>query len=85
MNNHTEAKTGIIGGHLPLEHLFGFCRSFTKISKSIGLAQRWTTSNRKRNTLCTKLGDIAVDATIKTTYQLIPTINSFPEAKTISK
>ena len=35
--NHTElANKGKINGHLPLEHLFGFCRTFKKITKNLG-------------------------------------------------
>ena len=30
INNHTEANRGLIRGHLPLEYIFGFARSFKK-------------------------------------------------------
>ena len=36
INNHTEANRGKIEGHIPLEHMFGFCKSFKKITKNLG-------------------------------------------------
>ena len=36
-NNHAiEAKKGKIRGHLPLEQIFGFCKTFKKITKNLG-------------------------------------------------
>ena len=36
INNHTQANRGLIRGHLPLEYIFGFARSFKKITKGLG-------------------------------------------------
>ena len=36
INNYTADNRGMIRGHLPLEHTFGFFKSFKKISKSLG-------------------------------------------------
>ena len=30
IDNHTEANRGVVRGQLPLEYIFGFCRSFKK-------------------------------------------------------
>ena len=35
INNHTTDNRGIIRGHLPLETIFGFCKSFKKIIKGV--------------------------------------------------
>ena len=35
IDNHTEANRGLIRGHLPLEYIFGFCRSFKKNNQGI--------------------------------------------------
>ena len=35
-NNQTDANIELMRGHLPLENVFGFCRSFKKISKRFG-------------------------------------------------
>ena len=38
IDNHTvQANKGKIVGQLPLEHIFGFCKTFKKITKGIGL------------------------------------------------
>ena len=38
INNHTEpVNKGKIKRHLPLEHIFGFCKTFKKLSKNLGL------------------------------------------------
>ena len=37
INNHTEpANKGEIKSHLSLEHIFGFCKTFKKITKNLG-------------------------------------------------
>ena len=36
IDNHTEAKRGVIRGHLPLKYMYGFARSFKKITKGLG-------------------------------------------------
>ena len=41
INNHTEANRALIKGHLPLEYIFGFARSFKKITKGLGFENRF--------------------------------------------
>ena len=36
IDNHTEANRGLIRGHLPLEYIFGFAKSFKKVTKGLG-------------------------------------------------
>ena len=36
INNETEANRGKFKGHLPLQHVFGFCKTFKKITKNLG-------------------------------------------------
>ena len=36
INNHKEDNRGKIKGQLPLEHIFGFCKSFKKVTKNLG-------------------------------------------------
>ena len=37
INNHPqEVNKGRIKGHLALEHIFGFCKTFKKITKNLG-------------------------------------------------
>ena len=42
INNHTEANRALIRGHLPLEYIFNFERSFKKSNKRIGILIRFT-------------------------------------------
>ena len=35
-NNHTDVNRGNIHAHLPLEHMFGFCITFKKVTKNLG-------------------------------------------------
>ena len=35
IDNHTEANRGLIRGHLPLEYIFGFARSFKEKPKEL--------------------------------------------------
>ena len=56
INNNTEAKRDLIRGHLPLEYIVGFCRSFKKIKKSLVFELDLGTSNRKQDIFLHKLG-----------------------------
>ena len=81
IDNHTEANRGLIRGHLPLEYIFGFCRSFKKISKGLGFELDLRTSNRKQDILYTNLGDNDVNVTINGINLFIPQIIPSPETQ----
>ena len=51
IDNHTEAKRGVIRGHLPLKYMYGFARSFKKITKGLGFELDLRISNRKQDIL----------------------------------
>ena len=49
INNHThDVNKGKIRANLPLEHIFGFCRTFKKITKGLGFELQLKTSNEKK-------------------------------------
>ena len=81
VDNHTEANQGLIRGHLSLEHIFGFCRSFKKITKGLGFELDLRTSNRKRDILYTTLGENDVNVTINSINLFIPQIIPSPESQ----
>ena len=81
IDNHTEANRGLIRGHLPLEYIFGFCRSFKKISKGLGFALDLRASNRKQDILYSKLGDNDVNVTINSINLFTPQIIPSPETQ----
>ena len=74
INNHSDDNKGVIGGHLPLEYNFGFCRSFKRITKSLGFELDPRTSNRKEDILLTTLGANDVKVTIKRISLYIPSL-----------
>ena len=81
IDNHTEANRGLIKGHLPLEYIFEFARSFKKITKGLGFELDLRTSNRKRDILYTTLDDDDVNVTIKNITLFIPQILPSPETQ----
>ena len=81
INNHTEASRGLIRGQLPLEYIFGFCRSFKEITKGLGFELDLRTSNRKCEILYSTLGDHAVNVTINSISLFIPQIIPSPETR----
>ena len=83
INNHTKANRGLIRGHLPLEYIFGFARSFKKIRKGLGLELDLRTSTRKRDFLYTTLDDDDVNVTINSISLFIPQLIPSPETQVI--
>ena len=45
INNHDLANKGKIKGQLPLENIFGFCKSFKKITKNLGFHIKFRTAD----------------------------------------
>ena len=83
INNHTEANRGLIRSNLPLEYIFGFARSFKKITKGLGFELNLRTSNRKRDILYTTLDDDDVNVTINSISLFIPHLIPSPETQVI--
>ena len=81
INNHTAYNRCIVRGHLPLEYIFGFCKSFEKITKGLGFELDLRTSNRKRVILYTTLADDYDNVTINYTSLSIPKIIPSPETQ----
>ena len=83
IDNHTEANRGLIPGHLPLEYVFGFFRSFKKNSKSLGFELDLRTSNRKQDILYTTIEDEDVNVTINSFSFFIPQLKQSTETQYI--
>ena len=45
ITNHEEANRGKLKGQLPLEHIFGFCKTFKKVTKNLGFHITFKTAN----------------------------------------
>ena len=83
VKNHTEANKGLIRGHLPLEYIIAFARSFKKITKGLGFELDLRTSYRKRDILYTTLDDNDVNVTINSISLFVPQIIPSPETQVI--
>ena len=45
INDHAEANRGKIRGHLQLQHIIGFCKTFEKFTKNLGFPLAFKTAN----------------------------------------
>ena len=71
INNHAvEANKGRIKGQLPLEHIFGFCKTFTKITKNLGIHLKFKMNDLQDIIFTTLANDINV--TINSLYLIVP-------------
>ena len=63
-NSHTnDDKKRKIKAQLPLEHIFGFCRTFKKKTEGLGFGLQIKTSFEKQNIIYTTLGGTDVNVT----------------------
>ena len=63
-----------IRANLPLEHIFGFCKTIKKITKDLGFELQLKTSNEKHNIFYTTLGGNDVNVTINSIFLFIPSL-----------
>ena len=78
IDNHNivgqEVNRGKIKGQLPLEHIFGFCKTFKKITKNLGFHLIFKTANLQ-DIIYSTLPDNAADqvnVTINSLYLFVP-------------
>ena len=78
MDNHTDANKGKIKGYLYLEDVFGFCKTFKKVTKNLGFHLTFKTANLQ-DIIYTSMAD-DIDVTINSLYlykpNLIPSIET---------
>ena len=71
INNHAqEANKGKLKGHLALENIFGFCRTFKKITKNLGFHLKFKMNDLQDIIFTTIANDINV--TINSLYLFVP-------------
>ena len=71
INNHAvEANKGRFKGQLALEHIFGFCRTFKKITKNLGFHIKFKMNDLQDIVFTTLANDITV--TINSLYLFVP-------------
>ena len=78
INNHTDANKGKIKGYLFLEDIFGFCKTFKKVTKNLGFHITFKT-NDLQNIIYSSMAD-DINVTINNLYLYVP--NLFPNVET---
>ena len=78
IDNHTDANKGKIKGYLYLEDIFGFCKTFKKVTKNLGFNLTFKTANL-RDIVFTSTED-EINVTINSLYLYIP--NLIPSVET---
>ena len=78
INNHTDANKGKMKGYLYLEDIFGFCKTFKKITKYLGFNLIFKTNDLQDNIFTSMTDDINV--TINNLYLYVP--NLIPSVET---
>ena len=72
IDNHTDANKGKIKGYLFLEDIFGFRKTFEKVTKNIGFHLIFKTTNLQ-DIIYTSMAD-DIDVTIDRLYLYIPSL-----------
>ena len=78
IDNHLDANKGKIKGYLYLEDIFGFCKTFKKVTKNLGFHLTFKTANLQDIIYTSMVDDINV--TINSLYLYIP--NLIPSVET---
>ena len=78
IDNHLDANKGKIKGYLYLEDIFGFCKTFKKVTKNLGFHIMFKTANLQDIIYASMADDINV--TINSLYLYVP--NLIPSVET---
>ena len=78
INNHTDANKGKIKGYLYLQDIFGFCKTFKKVTKNLGFHLTFKT-NDLQNIIYSSMAD-DINVTINNLYLYVP--NLIPSVET---
>ena len=82
INNHTiQANKGKIVRQLPLEHLFGFCKTFKKITKNLGFHLIFKTADLQDIIYATLPDATNIGLTLNSLYLYVPSIIPSPETQ----
>ena len=78
IDNHIDANKSKIEGYLYLEDIFGFCKTFEKVTKNLGFHLTFKTANLQ-DIIHTSLAD-DINVTINSLYLYLP--NLIPSVET---
>ena len=83
IDNHNvvgqEVNKGKIKGLLPLENIFGFCKSFKKVTKNLGFHITFRTADLQ-DIIYTSIAD-NINVTINSLYLFVPTLTASTETQ----
>ena len=79
INNHTEANKCKIKGYLYIEDVFGFCKTFKKVTKNLGFHLSFKT-NDLQDIIYTSMTD-NIDVTNNNLYLFVPNLIPFVETQ----
>ena len=71
-NHENDPNRGKIKGQLPLEHIFGFCKTFKKVTKNLGFRITFKTANLQDIIYTTIADATPINVTINSLYLFIP-------------
>ena len=77
INNHTDANKGKIKGYLYLEDIFGFCKTFKEVPKSLGFHLTFK-KNDLQNIIYLSMAD-DINVTVNNLYLYVPKLISSVE------
>ena len=72
ITNHKNANRGKIKGQLPLEHIFGFCKTFKKVTKNLGFRITLKTANLQDIIYTTIAAATPINITINSLDLFVP-------------
>ena len=72
ITNHEAANRGKIKGQLPLKHIFGFCKTFEKVTKNLGFRITFKTANLQDIIYTTIAAAFPINVTINSLYVFVP-------------
>ena len=81
ISNHIEANRGRIKGQLLLEDIFGFCKTFKKITKNLGFHITLKTNNLQNIIYTTIVDATQINVTINSLYLFVPIITPNSETQ----
>ena len=83
-DNHEEnANRSKTNAQLPLEIIFGFCKTFEKVTKNLGFKITFKTANLQNNVYTSIAAGIQINVTISSLYLYVPFIVSSTETQRI--
>ena len=72
ITNHEDVNRGKLKGQLQLEHIFGFCKTFKKVTKNLGFRITFKTANLQDIIYTTIAAATQINVTINSLYLFVP-------------